>query len=181
MENIDGQSLLTPRRTRGRQVQRILQSLITQIRTAEVQPNSNLLETQHMPGASHQDNAFESLEIEINTRSNNSDEQAPSEILCSSEGVLEMLQSATQNSHDEFSHDKCKQLAKWSLSNNITHAALSGLLELCRNWLPNSGFPKDPRTLLNTQRVVNLEESPGGVFYHFGVGNQLIQKSWDNF
>lgn len=47
---------------------------------------------------------------------------------------------------------KLCQLGKWATENNINHNALSPLLGLLRQWMPFEGFPKDPRTLLETDR-----------------------------
>jgi hypothetical protein len=68
---------------------------------------------------------------------------------------------------------KIEQIAMFSVSHNLTHSALKDLLDILRGWLPNVGFPKDPRTLLKTPSRIQLLEIPGGVFHYFGVLNSI--------
>ena len=51
---------------------------------------------------------------------------------------------------------KIEELANWAIVHNITHTALSVLLSYCQNWMPKCKFPKDPRTLLQTPKSVNI-------------------------
>lgn len=66
------------------------------------------------------------------------------------------------------------QLKDWALTNNITQSALGDLLLLIRDWMPNCGFPKDPRTLVNTPAKVTLLSIAGGHMYYFGIRRHLI-------
>ncbi|XP_035700688.1 uncharacterized protein LOC118433143 [Folsomia candida] len=70
---------------------------------------------------------------------------------------------------------KSWQLGKWATGFNINHNALSPLLGLLRDWLPLEGFPKDPRTLLKTDRNIRAVEIEGGLFHHFGLTSQIIK------
>jgi hypothetical protein len=56
-------------------------------------------------------------------------------------------------------------LGRWATSFNINHNALGGLLDILKTWMPNEDFPKDPRTLLKTQRNV--------ILYNFGLTNAI--------
>ena len=73
-----------------------------------------------------------------------------------------------------ISSNKPRQLGAWSIKHNITHLALSDLLALCQSWMPIDGFPKDPRTLLHTKRIIIPKFTNGGHLYHFGIKSQLL-------
>jgi len=89
-----------------------------------------------------------------------------------------------QNNESELLHIDCtevgnitrrEELASWAVTHNIPHNALSSLLQLTRKWLPHEGFPKDPRTLLKTERLIEISLIEGGSFYHFGVSTQILK------
>lgn len=48
-----------------------------------------------------------------------------------------------------------KQIKTWATTFNITHSALKQLFKIVNNRIPNI-FPKDPRTLLDTPRTIEL-------------------------
>lgn len=111
------------------------------------------------------------IDIEFNSNSNHTD----------SEASFSSSDDDSSNLHNETQEVKIvkksviEELATWSITHNITHLALKDLLALCKNWMPSLNFPKDPRTLLHTQRKIILQSITGGTFYHFGVESNLIQ------
>ena len=62
-------------------------------------------------------------------------------------------------------------LAIWATENNISGVALKSLLTLLRTLLPF--LPADNRTVMLTKKVQNIKFIPGGLYYHFGLVNQL--------
>lgn len=100
---------------------------------------------------------------------------------------LDSVQTESQNSSatDESDHELHRDinitkfnhvslLREWAVIHNISHPAIKDLLEICRGWLPFCGFPVDPRSLLQTQRNVELENVGGGQFYHFGLEKGIL-------
>ncbi|EFN64455.1 hypothetical protein EAG_07646, partial [Camponotus floridanus] len=92
-----------------------------------------------------------------------------------------------------FPHDGTKEnnfeeniiqlsLRQWSLTHNISHAALSDLLKLLKIRIPE--LPTNARSLLNTCRTIINKVIEPGQYYHFGVENcikNLINDSNDFF
>ena len=62
-------------------------------------------------------------------------------------------------------------LAEWAIHNKITHSALKELLRVLAPFHPQ--LPKDPRTLLSTQKVSGIKDISGGQYYHFGLVNEI--------
>ena len=58
-------------------------------------------------------------------------------------------------------------LADWAVTHNESHAALSDLLSLLQPVIPD--LPRDPRTLLRTERAVATKSVAGGEYYYFGL------------
>jgi hypothetical protein len=58
-------------------------------------------------------------------------------------------------------------LARWAVTNGITHNALGELLDVLVHFHPE--LPKDPRTLLSTTKVDGIRPIAGGLYYHFGI------------
>ncbi|KAG1681459.1 PiggyBac transposable element-derived protein 4 [Nymphon striatum] len=67
-----------------------------------------------------------------------------------------------------------ERLASRAVGFRMSHSALSPLLEILQS--SNLNVPKDPRTLLMTPKVINIKETAGGSFYHFGVANRIVSK-----
>ncbi|KAK6178907.1 hypothetical protein SNE40_011389 [Patella caerulea] len=74
--------------------------------------------------------------------------------------------------------DKCEpvvekkfsdELALWSTDYGISQAALRALLTILRDKFPEMCLPKDPRSLLETQRSYEIKKITGGEYYHFGL------------
>lgn len=67
-----------------------------------------------------------------------------------------------------------ESLRIWATEHYIKRRALTALLKI----LVSVGFtslPKDSRTLLNTPRIVEIENRAGGKYWHNGIGNCLRQ------
>lgn len=65
-----------------------------------------------------------------------------------------------------------KMLKRWAIENNITHRALNDLLKL----LVSFGLdflPMDSRTLLQTPKIVNINEVANGKFWFDGITHNL--------
>lgn len=58
-------------------------------------------------------------------------------------------------------------LADWAVTHNVSHAALSDLLSSLQPVIP--GLPRDPRTLLWTERTVVTKSLASGEYYYFGL------------
>ena len=60
--------------------------------------------------------------------------------------------------------DVAERLAEWAIKFQITHSALLAILR--RN---HPELPKDPRTLLDTVKHVEVQSVAHGSYYQFGV------------
>lgn len=69
------------------------------------------------------------------------------------------------------------QLGKWAVDHNITHSALTSLLHLLKPF--HKELPLDSRTLLKTQRNIELMFIEPGQYYHFGFKN-VVEKIIDS-
>lgn len=67
-----------------------------------------------------------------------------------------------------------KRLSEWAINYNISHAALSALLDILRDL--EQSLPKDPRTLLSTPVCADMRGLAGGSYYHFGVAQSLCSQ-----
>jgi len=65
------------------------------------------------------------------------------------------------------------EIQNWATTFKITHSSLRALLSILRVYHPS--LPKDPRTLLKTNRVTESIEVDGGVYYHFGFVSSCLQ------
>lgn len=70
---------------------------------------------------------------------------------------------------------KPNELKLWAVKNSITQVALNELLGVVGSWLPNAGFPRDARTLLQTPRDIILKDLAGGQYFYFGVRKYLVE------
>ncbi|XP_034546374.1 uncharacterized protein LOC117817727 [Notolabrus celidotus] len=88
----------------------------------------------------------------------------------------------SSDSNEEFDSEGCieetdpctdvkRKLADWAASRNISHSALSELLQI----LVQCGLdlPKDPRTLLSTSKTCEVKDIGDGCYHHFGISNAL--------
>lgn len=67
--------------------------------------------------------------------------------------------SETSSLHDS--------VAEWATTYNISQNALSDLLKILQPYVPM--LPKDARTLLNTERNLDIKAIAGGEYYYFGI------------
>ncbi|KAF0689181.1 Uncharacterized protein FWK35_00037435, partial [Aphis craccivora] len=64
-------------------------------------------------------------------------------------------------------------IAKWANRNNVCHSVLDDLLFSLSKFHYFKNLPKDSRTLLHTPVKTVLKNIKGGVYYHFGISNQI--------
>lgn len=79
-------------------------------------------------------------------------------------------------SEDTYNTGKCgmrEELRAWSVKHNISHVALNDLLHVLGPF--HSDLPKDCRTLLSTQRTVELKKLSNGSYYHNGLFKNITQ------
>ena len=67
-----------------------------------------------------------------------------------------------------------KQLAEWAVNCRIPHSSLSILLSILR--VHHADLPKDPRTLLHTEKKYTVQTLAGGSYYHFGIASGILEK-----
>ena len=65
------------------------------------------------------------------------------------------------------------QLARWSVSFNVTGTAFSVLLKILLAYEVVLDLPRDRRTVLGTARSVLTKKMPGGEYFHFGLTSGL--------
>ena len=76
--------------------------------------------------------------------------------------------SNSDSEEREFStEDFVDELREWALKFQIPLISLGELLKTLRK--TNPSLPKDPRTLLKTQKYYTLNDISGGQYYHFGI------------
>lgn len=77
-----------------------------------------------------------------------------------------------QNSVGDFTEFKAGLVA-WAIQCKIKHDHLRKLLKLCSETLPFE-LPLDPRTLLETPRILDIFENPdGSKFFYYGLERSL--------
>lgn len=65
------------------------------------------------------------------------------------------------------------KLSEWALRHNITHSAITDLLQILK---PNSPtLPTNARTLLHTPRELTIHKVEPGKYYHFGFKDCLVK------
>lgn len=83
--------------------------------------------------------------------------------------------TSSDNQNDSLNLEQpvfSQKIREWALSHNITHVALKDLLHILTE-NSNLDVPLDPRTLLETPRVVKTLFISGGEFVYFGIENNL--------
>ena len=65
-------------------------------------------------------------------------------------------------------------LATWSLSNNISHNSLNGLMKLLRKHV-DPDLPTDSRTVLSTPRSIPVSSKFGGEYVYLGIESGVLQ------
>jgi len=156
----------TSRKTRSRRIHRQLHSMINQIRSAtssDVLPVPVFLSTE----------IGSKIDITNDQHNIEPDNSIIAEAPASNFQTLNDIEIIGTARTNDNRNDKLEQLGMWAIQNNITHVALSGLLKLIQEWMPNAKFPKDSRTLLHTQRNVEISKIAGGLFHHFGISVQI--------
>lgn len=67
-----------------------------------------------------------------------------------------------------------EKLRNWSIDHNIPHTAINGLLQIINQRDPGV-VPKDARTLLNTEKSVDIEPCGRGEYWHRGFERNIVQ------
>lgn len=86
-------------------------------------------------------------------------------------------------STDNADYNLAQSLREWTVNHNVTHSALKDLLLV----LQQSGLdvPGDPRTLMQTPRMVNVSRLSGGSFVYFGIeekiSNRVVRFGYTNY
>ncbi|KAH7985366.1 hypothetical protein HPB52_025691 [Rhipicephalus sanguineus] len=68
-------------------------------------------------------------------------------------------------------------LKEWALSTQVPASHFTSLLKILKVYHPE--LPADARTLLKTQRDVELRTIGGGLYYYFGMTSQLTTHASD--
>lgn len=80
------------------------------------------------------------------------------------------------SSTSDFDSNVVNELKTWAINHNITHCALKDLLLILKNQpeLKEINIPKDPRTLLNTPKHLDIKNiNSSGTYFHFGIEKGL--------
>lgn len=64
-------------------------------------------------------------------------------------------------------------IAKWAIRQDITHSAVDDLLKSLSKLPHCKDLPKDSRTLLKTPTKTVVKNIKGGIYYHFGIKNEI--------
>lgn len=100
-------------------------------------------------------------------------------------GPLESIDSdSTMSESESISSEEdsnfLSELSSWSISQNISHIALNGLLKILRKHM-DSNLPSDARTVLKTPRQVPVTNKCGGEFVHLGIKSGIMRrKQWQS-
>lgn len=93
----------------------------------------------------------------------------------SNEWVARDIDNSDDDDHSSDEDDSKlgirNRLADWSVRHDVSRNALTELLQLLHPLLPE--LPKDSRTLLCTQRVIEISTVAGGEYYYFGLTGWL--------
>ena len=77
------------------------------------------------------------------------------------------------NHHSEEEMDledpnhETEELARWAVSNNISHKAITDSLKVLQHVIPD--LPNDSRTLLGTNKIIKCTTLAGEDYFYFGV------------
>lgn len=62
-----------------------------------------------------------------------------------------------------------QEIRSWVLKHNVNHSCLRDLLKIIHGHNIPCDLPLDPRTLMETTRLVNVQQASGGSFVYFGI------------
>lgn len=82
---------------------------------------------------------------------------------------------------DEMKNFKFRSgMRKWAVENNIPQVALRSLMSLINTRVGDTTLPRDPRTLLETPKIINIANiGDFGQYWHHGLGTCLRRIFWD--
>jgi len=84
--------------------------------------------------------------------------------------------SLSDDEHEDKDENRSSfrsDLGNWAVKHNITATAIDELLVVLRDQVPNSKLPKSSKTLLRTPKSYEISKIAGGLYFHFGLENQL--------
>jgi hypothetical protein len=170
------------RRTRNRRIQKSVAQALKKIRinsrvvknssVASIDESTSILTFNTSPVTSSTNQHHSHIPV-ANNISSESDREVNRE-----ESQLKINDNDDDVSVNLDSNSLNSNLGQWAITHNITHSAISSLLEVLKPYV-NSRFsqnlPKHPRTLLKTPRSVQIISLGNGQFYHFGLTNHLLK------
>lgn len=86
-----------------------------------------------------------------------------------------ILDSDTESEHETENMENksvLTQLQEWATTYQVSKTSLGGILKIFRPYNPE--LPKDPRTLLKTNKQYDILDLAGGQYHHFGLLNCVI-------
>lgn len=119
-------------------------------------------------------NVKNSVELEL-------DPSASNAIIIQNSANLSQVQTL-QNELDadvrtKFDKDKLStELVCWAIKHSVNHVQFRGLLDIWNEHVPLPKLPRDPRTLLNTPRVLNIfsDSVHNEKYWFYGLRNSLV-------
>lgn len=88
-----------------------------------------------------------------------------------------ILDSDTESEHETENMENksvLTQLQEWATTYQVSKTSLGGILKVFRPYNPE--LPKDPRTLLKTNKQYDILDLAGGQYHHFGLLNCVISR-----
>lgn len=89
----------------------------------------------------------------------------------SNSSIIEFDSNDEDEPDSEF--DLNKTIALWALRHQIPHIVLNDLLKNLRKNNDFKSLPKDARTLLKTPKNTVVKNIDGGIYYHFGIKEEV--------
>lgn len=80
----------------------------------------------------------------------------------------EVVESSDDSDDSENGESLQTQLAEWATTNSIRQQALRSLISIIQPFVKET-LPKDPRTIMNTPKSIELIEMGKGHYWHFGL------------
>lgn len=91
--------------------------------------------------------------------------------------LFPLSRSSNSSSSDDFNVTDCRaELAKWSITHNITNDATSALLKILRKHSCFQSMPCDSRTLLKTKKSVKILDIGNGKLCYFGLVTSIAKR-----
>lgn len=92
--------------------------------------------------------------------------------------IVQSTESDDEGSSTKFDEEKfISELTCWAIKNRVNNVQLKGLLEIWNKNVPLPHLPKDPRTLLQTPRIMDIFENPNEKkeqYWYYGLQKSLL-------